>query len=77
MTKKTQLEIVFDIVKMGQPIKTEQVNKHGLANYICSADRLLRKLAEAGRICSYKLTGDKTKTWVIEKKPVQLTLGVK
>jgi len=73
--KMTQMETVFNIVRIYQPIKTEMVNKIGLQNYICSADRLLRKLAEMGRIRGAKQKGDKTKTWIVAGKPEQLTLG--
>ena len=78
MDKRNQMEIVFDIVKMGQPIRTEQVKIQGMYAGVSCAGRYLRWLSEkgTGRIIGAKLKGDKTKTWIVNGKSIQLTLGV-
>jgi len=72
---KKQIDIVFDIIHMGQPIRTEQVKIQGMYAGVSCADRYIRWLAEQGIIRGAKLKGDKTKTWILNRHPEQLTLG--
>ena len=69
MDKKTHKEIVLEIVKEFQPIRTEWINAQGVHRGISESSRYLRWLQEDGLIFSYKKMGNKTKTWAVMKKP--------
>ena len=62
--KPTQIDIVHEIVKTLQPVRTEEVKIKAMYQGISCADRYLRWLQEKGKIQSYKRNGDKTKTWI-------------
>jgi len=62
--KPNQEQIVHEIVKEHQPIRTEQVKVLAMYEGVSCADRHLRYLAEKGIIQSYKKEGDSTKTWI-------------
>ena len=73
MPKKSQKEIVLDIVKEYGLLRTEQVEIIGLRKGISggSSGRYLRWLQEEGLITSYKKEGDATKTWAVIEKPAE------
>ena len=62
--KLNQEQIVHEIVKKFQPVRTEEVKIKAMYQGISCADRYLRWLQEKGLIQSYKRNGDKTKTWI-------------
>ena len=66
--KLSQKETVYSIVAQFQPVRTEQIQRQALFHGISSSCRRLRELQEDGRISSYKLTGDRTSTWVTKKQ---------
>ena len=63
-TKPTQIDIVHEIVKTLQPVRTEEVKIKAMYEGVSCGDRYLRYLAEKGLITSYKKEGDSTKTWI-------------
>ena len=73
--QQKQMDIVYNIIKLGQPIRTEQIKIVGMYNGVSCADRYIRWLVEQGKVRGIKLPGDKTKTWIVTCKPTQLTLG--
>jgi len=63
----TQEMIVYRIVKLFQPIRTEQVKIRAMYQGVSCADRYLRWLQEKGVIEGTKESGNKTKTWRTRK----------
>ena len=63
-TKPTQEQIVHEIVKTYQPVRTEEVKIKAMYQGVSCGDRYLRYLQKDGKIQSYKKEGDKTKTWI-------------
>ena len=66
MQNPTQKQIVMEIVKNYEPLRTEQVERKALSVGISggSAGRYLRYLQEEEKIKGYKEKGDRTKTWI-------------
>ena len=62
--KPNQEQIVHEIVKKFQPVRTEEVKIKAMYEGVSCGDRYLRYLAEKGLITSYKKEGDSTKTWI-------------
>lgn len=61
--KQTQEEIVLEIVRLEEPIRTETVKILAMRRGVSCADRYLRYLQNKGMIEGYRMKGDSTKTW--------------
>ena len=69
--KRTQKEVVLELIKSLAPVRTEVLKREALYKGISCPDRYARWLAEDGLVCSYKEEGDRTKTWtIVAKLPV-------
>jgi len=63
--KKTQKEIMLQIIEENQPIRTPKLKLLSLRRGISCGDRRVRELQEAGKVRSHYDRGNKTKTWEI------------
>jgi len=63
MSDRTQKDVVFNIVRLHQPVRTEQVKILAMQAGCSCADRYLRWLQEDGLIFSRKRPENRTKTW--------------
>ncbi|MCK5602443.1 hypothetical protein KAR91_11250 [Candidatus Pacearchaeota archaeon] len=68
MNKKTQMDIVYSIVRFNQPVRTDQVKILAMPGGVSCADRFLRWLRDDGFIKGEKLEKDNTKTWTLTDK---------
>lgn len=76
----TQKQVILDIVRTRGPLRTEDVERYALQNYISggSAGRYLRWLAEdkdkeyPPKIIGKKVEGSKTKIWRVKREPEQM-----
>lgn len=76
LNKTKQEDIVYDIIRTLQPVRTEQVKIQAMYYGVSCADRYLRWLQESGTIKSYKAKdGDRTKTWIISETKSALKGG--
>jgi len=65
---KTQKEIVLDLIKELGPVRTEVLKREAMRHGISCPDRYARYLQREGRIFSFKVAGDKTKTWAMREE---------
>jgi len=70
MDKKTQKEVVLELIKSLAPVRTEVLKREALYKGISCPDRYARYLKNEGEIFSYKLAGDKTYTWAVMGKNI-------
>jgi len=68
MNKKNQMEIVYNIVRFNQPIRTERVKIMAMQAGVSCADRYLRWLKEDDFVAKKKLDKDNTVTWYATDK---------
>jgi len=68
MSKKNQMETVYNIVKFNQPVRTEQVKILAMQAGISCGDRYLRWLKHDGYVSDKKFENDNTKTWYVTDK---------
>lgn len=70
-----QKEMVLNIVKLHEPIRTEQIKIIAMREGVSCADRYLRWLQEEGKIVGKYANGHKgTKTWRLIRSPKQVDL---
>lgn len=62
-----QTNIVFDLVKELQPVRTEIIKIEALRRGISCGDRYLRWLQNENKVESERKKGDKTHTWTLCK----------
>ena len=60
-------QVVYEIVKENEPIKTAQVQIQGLHKGITDSSRQLRYLQKEGKIVGEYIDKNRTKTWTIER----------
>ena len=70
MPKKSQKDVVLDLIKALAPVRTEILKIEAMKYGISCPDRYARWLQEDGLIYSYKEDGDKTKSWGYRKVPI-------
>ena len=66
MVNQNQKEIVYNIVKHNQPIRTERVKIFAMQAGVSCADRYLRWLREDGFLVCEKHPKNRTKTWSLK-----------
>lgn len=63
MSEKKQMDIVLNIVRNHQPVRTEQVKIMAMSAGCSCADRYLRWLQQDHLVVSQKHPKNRTKTW--------------